>query len=140
MVSKKTRLGRFAKECPRHLQELPNIPCPSAIRRQEDITAGKRETTDLPGCPWSCASAKFNFCFWCLADDDSFDDHSVKEIASLLGLSPAQVDKALSLAIKKLQEPELREELIILSEITQEMNNHNNDDNTLYLVYQPCSS
>ena len=134
MSSKKTKLGRFAKECLCHLQELPNSPCPSALRRQEHITAGKRETPDIPGCPWSCASAKFNFCFWCLADDDSFDAHSVKEIAASLALSPAQIDKALSLAIEKLQQPEVKEDLIVLSEIVHDLNN-NQDDNTLYLVY-----
>jgi len=134
MMSKKTKIGRFAKECPRKLSELPNTPCVNALRRNEDISAGKRESIDTPGCPWSCSSANFNYCFWCLANDDSFDDYGIKEIASLLSLSPAQVDKALSLAIAKLKAPELRDDLIILSETVQELNN-NQDDNTLYLMY-----
>jgi multidrug efflux pump subunit AcrB len=69
-----------------------------------------------------------------MADQENFDDHSVKEIASLLGLSPAQIDKALQQAIQKLQSPELQEDLRSLAETAQCLDSIQHD-NTPYLTY-----
>jgi hypothetical protein len=134
MAYKTAKQGRFKDSCPRKLDRLPNTPCPSAIRRQELIAEGKRETPDLPGCPWSCNLAQDHYCSWVTLDRDDFDAMSVKEISSALGLSPAQVDKALQQAIDKLKEPEYEELLQTLARTAQSIDSTKHD-NTLYLTY-----
>jgi len=124
--------SRFHETCPRRLKNLPSSPCPLALLRLEIMRSGKREMPDMPGCAWSCTSAEDNFCFWSMANRESFDSMNTKEISEALSLSPAQVDKSEKAALLKLQESGNIEILHLISEQVHDLN-MNKNDNSIYI-------
>lgn len=124
--------SRFHETCPRRLSNLPTAPCPVALLRLEIMRSGKRETSDMPGCAWSCTSAEDNFCFWSMANREGFDSMNTKEISEALSLSPAQVDKSEKSALEKLNESGNMEILKIISEQVHDLN-MNKTDNSIYI-------
>lgn len=100
---KPPQLSSFCEACPRGLSKLPETPCPLAILRLELIKDGKRETPELPGCPWYCNMMANNYCIWDYLAQPTFDTMSVKEISLVLNLSNTQVDKAEKSALDKIK-------------------------------------
>lgn len=104
MAQRKNKKSRFCEVCPRKLNNLPDSPCPLALVRMELIKAGKRESPDLPGCPYAITERRHNYCFWSLADSDSFGAMSSKEISKSLSLTSAQIEKAEKSAVQSLKD------------------------------------
>lgn len=104
MAQKKSKKSRFCEVCPRKLNNLPDSPCPLALVRMELIKAGKRESPDLPGCPYAITERRHNYCFWSLVNSDSFGPMSSKEISKSLSLTSAQIEKAEKSAISSLKD------------------------------------
>jgi len=103
--------NKLCEVCPRKLSTLPSSPCPMALERIHSIQAveseGKRrrETEDLPGCPWYTTSSEHNNCFWSLVStpDGNIEGFSDKEVCDLLMLTQTQADKSLQSALNKLR-------------------------------------
>lgn len=132
--------NKFCSACPRKLNRPPSDPCPLALERinalqiSDEEGKRRRETDNLPGCPWYVTSAEHGYCFWNLVDspDGKIDPFPDKEICDLLMLSPAQVDKALNSALSKLRaikdQPDMQEfKELIIDQIERQ------SDNTIYL-------
>lgn len=133
-TKKPQQLSSFCEACPRGLTQLPKTPCPLAILRLELIKDGKRETPDLPGCPWYCNVMANNYCFWDYISQSNFDPMSVKEISLVLNLSNTQVDKAEASALEKIKSQS--EFLEALQDVVNTQN-YSNDDPLLYFCEAP---
>jgi predicted transcriptional regulator len=125
--------NRFQDNCPRKLQNPPNKPCPSALLRIEFVQCGKRETEDLPGCPYYVTDALSNYCWFNYAAQKEFGSHSTKEIAQMLALTPAQVEKAEKTGTDKLILMKNGEEIQEMRECIADIN-HGNTDDTIYAI------
>jgi hypothetical protein len=125
--------NRFTELCTRRLKNLPNKPCPSALLRIEFVLCGKRETADLPGCPYYVNDALSNYCWFDYAGQKDFGAHSTKEISQFLALTPAQVEKAEKTGIEKLEAIKSCSEIQEMRECIAEMNQGNADD-TIYAI------
>lgn len=128
-----TKTSRFSRLCTRKLKNLPNKPCPSALLRIEFVQCGKRESADLPGCPWYVNDALSNYCWFNYAGQKDFSSHSTKEISQFLALTPAQVEKAEKSGTEKLELIKNGEEIQEMKECIADMNQGNTDD-TIYAI------
>lgn len=104
MKKQKKNKSRFCDVCPRKLNNLPDAPCPLAMMRLELMKSGKRESPDLPGCPYAITERQHNYCFWSLADSEDFGPMTTKEIGKSLSLTSAQIEKAEKSALNTLKE------------------------------------
>jgi hypothetical protein len=98
-----------------------------AILRLELIANGKRESEDLPGCPWACTVMQDNLCFWSFANRFEFGPMDTKDISEVLGLSPAQILKAGDEAIEKLRNSEDFSIITAMAETAQELDRRKHD-------------
>jgi hypothetical protein len=130
---RKIKKSLFNEVCPRQLKQLPTEKCPSALLKLEFIQNGKRDTPDLPGCPYYVNDCMSCFCWFNYANRDEFSAHTTREIAQILNLTPAQIEKAEKSAIEKLTAIKSSEEMLLLQEIVAEMNMGNEDD-TIYSI------
>lgn len=136
----KDRKGRFCDVCPRRLSLPPNEPCPLALERinalqlSDEEGKRRRETDNLPGCPWYVTSAEHGHCFWNLmaSPDGLVEPFSDKDICDLLMLSQAQVDKAMNSAIAKLRAIKATDEMQELKELIYDRLATQSDD-TIYM-------
>lgn len=129
----KNHTNRFQEHCSRKLQNPPNKPCPSALLRIEFVQCGKRETNDLPGCPYYVTDALSNYCWFNYASQKEFGGHSTKEIAQMLALTPAQVEKAEKTGTDKLMLIRNGEEIQEMRECIADIN-HGDSDDTIYAI------
>lgn len=131
MIKKKT--SRFSKVCPRRLANLPTSACPTALLRIEFIQDRKREVSELPGCPYYVNDALSNYCWFCYCGKDNFSAHSTKEIARVLSLTTAQIEKAEKVGMEKLAILGDSEEIKEMRECLADLNRGNEDD-TIYAI------
>jgi len=104
----KDGLNRFRKVCPRHLECLPNEPCPLALEQINAIKAEgtdkrKRDADPLPGCPWYIASAEHNNCFWSLSRCLEGDTVPDREICDMLLINKYSLERTTDSLIEKLK-------------------------------------
>lgn len=127
------RQSRFTKVCPRRLSNPPNAACPSALLRIEFIQEGRRELAELPGCPYYVNDVLSQYCWFNYCSKDDFSPHSTKEIARVLSLTPAQIEKAEKTAMDKLLLLENSEEIREIRECLSDLNQGNEDD-SIYAI------
>lgn len=132
-MSFNNQTNRFHELCSRKLKNLPNKPCPSALLRIEFVQCGKRETSELPGCPYYVNDVLSNYCWFNYAGQKEFGAHSTKEISQFLALTPAQVEKAEKTGIEKLEMIRNGTEIQEMKECIADLNQGNADD-TIYAI------
>jgi hypothetical protein len=133
MTKQTATKSRFTNLCPRRLSNLPTAPCPSALLRLEFIQDGRREVPELPGCPYYINDALSHYCWFSYCDKDIFSPHSTKEIARVLSLTPAQVEKAEKSGLEKLAQLKNTDEIKEIQECLADLNQGNIDD-TIYAI------
>lgn len=132
-MARRAKKSRFSKVCPRRLVNLPTAACPTALLRIEFIQGGKRELPDLPGCPYYVNDVLSNYCWFCYCEKDDFSSHTTKEIARVLSLTPAQIEKAEKTGLEKLTAMHGSEEMKEIRECIADLNMGNEDD-TIYAI------
>lgn len=132
MKKPKKNKSRFCEVCPRKLNNLPDSPCPLALMRLELLRSGKRESPELPGCPYAITERQHNYCFWSLADSDDFGPMTTKEICKSLSLTSAQIEKAEKSAIKTLQEMGQYSMIKKWAEAVKDAHDHKHDTENIY--------
>ena len=132
-MSFNNQTNRFHELCTRKLKNLPTRACPSALLRIEFVQCGKRESPELPGCPYYVNDALSNYCWFNYAGQKEFGFHSTKEISQFLALTPAQVEKAEKTGIEKLEMIKNGIEIQEMRECIADLNQGNCDD-TIYAI------